>query len=125
MRLGVPFMGLVIAVVAGGLSASPGSAEELRSECNADDDGTDTAADAQGCAEQRFERARGDADGLAQGQVAALPDADGLRQQFAQADQDGDGRISRDEWLAWFGPAYAGDAEAITGTDQWLDPDAR
>jgi hypothetical protein len=118
MRLGVPLMGLVIVVVAGSLTASPGSAEELRSVCNADDDGTVTAAEAQGCTEQRSDRARGDADGLAQGQfAAALPDAHGLRQQFAQADQDGDGRISRDEWLAWFGPAYAGDGEAITGTD--------
>jgi hypothetical protein len=36
-----------------------------------------------------------------------LPDADSLRQQFGQVDQDGDGQISRDEWMAWFGPAYA------------------
>jgi hypothetical protein len=118
MRLGVPLMGLVIVAVAVGLSATSGSAEQLPSGCNAEHDGTVTAAEAQGCAEQRFERARGDADGLAQGRfAAALPDADGLRQQFAQADQDGDGRISRDEWLAWFGPAYAGDGEAMTGTD--------
>ena len=39
--------------------------------------------------------------------AAASPGADGLRQQFIQADEDGDGRINRDEWLRWFGPALA------------------
>jgi hypothetical protein len=117
MRLGVPLMGLVI-VVAAGLSVTPGGAEDLRSVCDSDHNGTVAAAEAQGCAERRFDLARGGADGLVQGQfAAALPDADGLRQQFAQVDQDGDGRISRDEWMSWFGPAYAGDEEALTGTD--------
>jgi EF hand len=116
MRLGVPLMGLVIVVVAAGLTATPGGAEELRSVCDADHNGTVTVAEAQGCAAQRLDLARGAADGLVQGQfAAALPDADGLRQQFAQVDQDGDGRISRDEWLAWFGPAYAGAAKAAAG----------
>jgi hypothetical protein len=31
-----------------------------------------------------------------------------LRRQFIQTDEDGDGRISRDEWLRSFGPAHAG-----------------
>jgi hypothetical protein len=55
-----------------------------------------------------FEFARQGADGLGEKQfAAALPGADGLRQQFIQADEDGDGRISRDEWLRLFGPALA------------------
>jgi hypothetical protein len=118
MRLGVPLMGLVLVALAAGPSAASGSAEQLLSMCNAGHDGTAIAAQAQGCAEQRFERAGGDTDGPVQGQVAAAsPAADGLRQQFAQVDRDGDGRISRDEWTSWFGPAYAGDGEALTGTD--------
>ena len=55
-----------------------------------------------------FDLARQGADGLGEKQfAAALSGADGLRQQFIQADEDGDGRISRDEWLRWFGPALA------------------
>jgi hypothetical protein len=41
---------------------------------------------------------------------AALPGAHGPRQQFIRADVDGDGRISRDEWLRWFGSRQAGTA---------------
>ena len=61
-----------------------------------------------GGAGQPFDFARQGADGLGEKQfAAALSGADGLRQQFIQADEDGDGRISRDEWLRWFGPALA------------------
>ena len=61
-----------------------------------------------GGAGRRFEFVRPGADGLGEKRfAAALSGADGLRQQFIQADEDDDGRISRDEWLRWFGPALA------------------
>lgn len=113
MRAGVPVTVAVIIGVAAGLASRPG-AQELRVACDADRDGAITAAGSPGCAEQRADRARGNADGRAEARTA---DADGLRQQFGQADQDGDGRISRDEWLQWFGPAYAGSEERMAGTD--------
>jgi EF hand len=122
MRLGVSLMSLAIVAVAVGLTGPPGGAQELRSGCNANRDGRVSAAQGQGCAEQRLELARGRSDRLAEKQFAtAWPDADRLRQQFAQVDRDGDGRISRDEWMAWFGPAYAGTANPaeaqLNGTD--------
>ena len=108
MRLGVPVMVSVIIALAAGLTAKPGGAQELQVVCDADHDGAVTAEEAQGCAAQRFDLARGGAAGLAEEQFAAAwPDADGLRQQFGQVDQDGDGRISRDEWMRSFGPAHA------------------
>jgi EF hand len=117
MRLGVPVTVAAIIGVAAGL-ARPGGAQELRSVCDADRNDAITEPESPGCAEQRFHLARGGADALAEEQfAAALPDGDGLRQQFGQIDQDGDGRISRDEWMRWFGPAYAGDGELMTGTD--------
>ena len=121
MRLGVPVTVSAIIVMAAGLTATPGGAQELQFRCDADHDATVTAAESQGCAEQCFDLARGSAHGLAQEQfAAAAPDADGLRQQFGQVDRDGDGRISRDEWLAWFGPAYTEATKAegqLNGTD--------
>ena len=122
MRLGVPLMVSVIVTLAAALAAPPGAAQNLRVGCDADQDGAVTAEEAQGHAEQRFDVARGNAAGLAEEQLAAaLPDADGLRQQFAQADRDGDGRISRDEWIAWFGPAYAGATKAAEGPQNGTD----
>ena len=114
MRAGVPVIVAVIIGVAAGLAARPGGAQELRVVCDADRDGAITAAGSPGCAEQHIDRARGSADARIEKRTA---DADALRQQFGEADQDGDGRISRDEWLQWFGPAYAGDEELMAGTD--------
>ena len=110
MRLGV--MVSVIIGASAGLAPTLGGTQELRGVCDADRDGTLTAEGAQGCAEQRFDRARAGADDLAVEQfAAALHDADGLRRQFTQADEDGDGRISREEWMRSFGPAHAGTTE--------------
>jgi hypothetical protein len=121
MRLGVPVMAAVI-VGAAGLMMPPGSAQQPWFPCDADHDGTVTAAEAQGCAERRFDLARGSAEGLAKEQfAAALADADGLRRHFAQADRDGDGRISRDEWVAWFGPAHAEAAKAAASQLNGID----
>jgi hypothetical protein len=122
MRLGVPVMAAVIVGAAAGLMAPAGSAQQPWFLCDADHDGTVIAAEAQGCAERRFDLARGSAEGLAQEQfAAALPDADGLRREFTQADRDGDGRISRDEWVAWFGPAHAEAAKAAASQLNGID----
>ena len=108
MRLGVPFLRAVIVVAAAGLLPAAVGAQQTQFPCDADDGGAVTAEEAQVCAAQRFDLARGSADGLAEAQfAAALPDAAGLREQFGRVDQDGNGRISRDEWVAWFGAAYA------------------
>ena len=112
MRLGVPLMVSVIVAAAAGPAAFPGAAQNLRAGRDADD-GMVTADEARGCAGQRFEVVREGAGRPAEEQLgAALSDADALQRQFAQVDRDGDGRISRDEWLQWFGPAYAEAAKA-------------
>ena len=118
MRAGVPVMLSLIIGVAAGPSATPGGTQELPGVC----DGALSAEEARGFAEQRFDLARGAAVGLAEEQFAAAwPAADGLRQQFGQVDLDGDGWISRDEWMAWFGPAHAektnGAGSRRSGTD--------
>ena len=104
MRLGVPVLTSVMIGVSAGLIAAGAGAEELRSSCES----PRSRPGMRGGAEQHFDLARQGADGLGEKQfAAALSGADGLRQQFIQADEDGDGRISRDEWLRWFGPALA------------------
>ena len=105
MRRGVPVLRSVIIGVAVGLMAAAAGAQQLRSSCGGASKSRPRSA---GRAAQRFELARRGADGLGEEQFAAAATAaEGLRQQFIQADDDGDGRISRDEWLRWFGPAFA------------------
>lgn len=91
MRLGVPVVASLIVGVVTGLTPVPGTAQQSSSTCALDRQGALTTEDA----------------GPAEQPAVALPDAEALRQQFVEADQDGDGRISRDEWLRAFGPAHA------------------
>jgi hypothetical protein len=107
MRPGVPVLTSVIVGMAVGLMAAAADAQQLRSPYGGHG-GQASAQDVPSRAAPRFERARRGADGLGAEQLAAATGAEGLRQQFIQADDDGDGRISRDEWLRWFGTVYAG-----------------
>jgi hypothetical protein len=94
--------------VAAGLMVAAAGAQQPRSSCDGGHDAQVSARESAGCAEERFDVARQGADAVGEEQFAAgLSGADGLRQQFIQVDEDGNGRISRDEWLRWFGPARA------------------
>jgi EF hand len=122
MGRGVPVLISVVIGVAAGLVTAAAGAQQLPSSCHGGPDGSVSAQDAGGRAEERFDRARQGAAGHGEQQLAAaLPGAEGLRRQFIQADDDGDGRISRDEWLRSFGPAHAGLAAGAgsrsSGTD--------
>jgi hypothetical protein len=109
MRPGVPVLRSVVIGVSASLIAVAW-ADELRSSCES---GPQVSArEWTRCAQQRFDLARQGADAVGEEQfAAALPGADGLRQRFIQVDEDGNGRISRDEWLRWFGPALADKAD--------------
>jgi hypothetical protein len=109
MRLGVAVLTSMMIVVSAGLLAVA-EAGELRSSY---DGGPQVSAlESRNCAEQRLDLARPGADRAGEEQFAAdLSGVDDLRQQFIQADEDGDRRISRDEWLRWFGPAVADKAD--------------
>jgi hypothetical protein len=116
MRVGVPVPSVVIRVTAGLIAVAAG-AQQLSSACEGGPGGSASTQESPGRAELRFDPARQGADGFGGEQLAAaLPGADRLRQQFMQADEDGDGRISREEWLRWFGLAHA---EAADGQPSW------
>jgi hypothetical protein len=116
MSPGVPLMLGVVVALAAGVAAPRGGAQELPIGRDHGRDRALAAEQRHGCAEQRLDVARGDAAGRAEGPFAAASaEADGLRRQFGQADRDGDGRISREEWLAWFGPAQAGATTSTQG----------
>jgi hypothetical protein len=108
MRLAVPVVTSVIIGVAAGLAAPIAGAQPLPSSCKGGPEGAVSAEDTRSRAEAGFDLTRQRARGRDQQVPAASTGADGLCQHFIQVDEDGDGRISRDEWLRWFGPAHAG-----------------
>jgi hypothetical protein len=115
MRLAIPVVMSVIIGVAAGLVVTAAHAQQVPSSCEGASEGSVSAKESFGCAEQRFDFLREGAEDLWEEQFAAASTgAEGLRQQFIHADDDGDGRISRNEWLRWFGTVYAG---AMAGAD--------
>jgi EF hand len=108
MRLAFPAVMALIIGVAAGFTAPIAGAQPLPSSCEGGAEGAVSAEDTGSRAEERFDLMRQRARGRDQQVPAASTGADGLCQQFIQVDEDGDGRISRDEWLRWFGPAHAG-----------------
>jgi hypothetical protein len=118
MRLAIPVQISVIIWVAAGLAVTAAHAQQVLSSCDGGSDGSVSAQQSLGGAEQRFDFLRHGAEDLGEEQfAAALSGAEGLRRQFLRVDEDGDGRISRDEWLRWFGPAHAdhGPDRQLTG----------
>jgi len=91
----------------------PGGAQELASSTRSD---SATVGADEDCAKQGFEVVRGGAGELIEERSGrALCDAGRARRQFIEADRDGDGRISRDEWMRWRERAFAGAAKGVAG----------
>jgi EF hand domain-containing protein len=79
--------------------------------CDTDGDSFISAEEARTCTEQRFEEVGAEEEGLTQQQFGeAFPEAD-----FTQVDQDGDGKISRDEWMKWHEQGFTAATEASEG----------
>jgi hypothetical protein len=86
-----------------GLNA-PAGAQQLQYACDANDDGSVDAQEAQLCTDREFDEiARGE-QVLRKGTAA-----------FDEADQNGDGQISRQEWASFSGERFAGATEASGG----------
>lgn len=119
MRLGMPGLALLTIGAAMTLTAAPPAAQEL---CAGGRDTVVAAGSSPDLTEHQFERTDADPDALPVDELdATLPDADQLRAQFAQIDEDGDGRISREEWMRWFGPTYAVRATAVNSSPLGTD----
>jgi hypothetical protein len=116
MRLAISVLMSVTIGAAAAFVGPPAHAQQALSSCDGRPHGSAPAQDFLGCAEQRFDFLRQGAEELDEEQfAAAVPGAEGLRRHFLRVDEDGDGRISRDEWLRWFGPAQADQAPGLAG----------
>ena len=93
--------------------------------CDLDGDGFVSTAEARACDDQRFGHiAGGGVDAVTeQDFVAAMTGTDDPEALFAEIDRDGDGQISREEWLQWrqqgFAGAAAGDRMTVEDYERW------
>jgi Ca2+-binding EF-hand superfamily protein len=84
--------------------------------CDIDSDSHISAEEARTCTEQRFEEVSAGQQNLTEEQFRkALPEAENPEQLFAEADQDGDGKVSHEEWMNWHQQGFTAATEASQG----------
>src|SRR5687768_17024685 len=84
--------------------------------CDADGDSYISEQEAGTCTEQRFEEVSAGQQNLTQEQFGkAFPTAENPDQLFAEADQDGDGKVSKVEWMNWHGKGFTAATKASEG----------
>jgi hypothetical protein len=109
-------LGLGLGVASLPAAATQHMLEEKPMVCDLDDDGMVTAAEANTCAEEEFGEFTADEDYLTEEQFGTMYQGTGEPGDvFVEIDQDGDGEISRQEWVSW---REQGFAEAAEGSDE-------
>ena len=77
-------------------------------QCDVDGDGFVTVDESRACYEEHFGTISGGGSHLTMEQfTGAVPEAESDPTLFEQLDTDGDGQVSRDEWLEWRGAGFA------------------
>ena len=85
-------------------------------ECDAEGDGYISDKEARTCTVQRFEELSAGQESLTQEQFGkAFPESENPDQLFTETDQDGDGKISREEWMNWREQGFAGATQGSEG----------
>ncbi len=106
-------------VVAGALLSGAGVvavSAAVPMACDTDGDSYISANEAKTCTEQRFEEISAGQENLTQEQFgSAFPEAENPEQLFAETDQNGDGKVSHEEWMNWHQQGFAAATEASQG----------
>jgi EF hand len=101
---------LAVALLSG---AAVAAAQQLQYACDANDDGFVDAKESRSCMDQRF-------DEIAQEEVLTeeilSAKAGGEKGPvFAEVDENGDGKVSREEWTSWNDKGFTAATEASQG----------
>jgi hypothetical protein len=111
-------LGSTLVATALGLGAclsGPAAAQQLQLACDANDDGFVDVQESKLCTDREFDEiAAGEQVLTEEALKAKAQDAKGLPT-FAEADQNGDGQISREEWVGFSGERFAGATESSGG----------
>jgi hypothetical protein len=96
------------------LGGSP-LAQQIQYACDADDDGFVDATESRLCTDREFDEIAAGEQVLTEELLSARAEGEEGTPTFAEIDQDGDGQISREEWVAFGEQRFAGATEASGG----------
>jgi hypothetical protein len=94
----------------------PAAAQQVQFACDANDDGNVDAAESRLCTDAEFDRIAPGEQALTEERLKAMAEGgQGIQPTFAEVDENGDGQISREEWVAYSDRRFAGATEASGG----------
>ena len=111
-------LGSTALAIALGLGVHPGGsalAQQIQYACDADDDGFVEATESRLCTDREFDEIAAGEQVLTEELLSARAEGQEGMPSFAEIDQNGDGQISREEWVAFGEQRFAGATEASGG----------
>ena len=94
----------------------PAAAQQIQFACDEDNDGFVDATEARLCMEREFDETAAGGEALTEEQLSATGEGrERVPPTFSEVDENGDGAISRQEWVAFSERRFAGATEASGG----------
>ena len=94
----------------------PAAAQQIQFACDEDNDGFVDATEARLCTEREFDEIAAGGEALTEEQLSATGEGrERVPPTFSEVDENGDGAISRQEWVAFSERRFAGATEASGG----------
>lgn len=116
MKLLLGSTALALALGVGAYSSGPAAAQQIQYACDANDDGFVDATEQRLCTDREFDEIAAGEEVLTEEQLSAMAEGqEGIPPTFAEVDENGDGEISRQEWVAFSERRFAGATEASGG----------
>jgi EF hand len=106
---------LALALGLGAYFGDPAAAQQVQYACDENEDGYVDATESRLCTDAEFDEIAAGEQVLTEELLSARAEGQEGTPTFAEVDQNGDGQISRDEWIAFGEERFAGAAKASGG----------
>ncbi len=115
MKLLLGSTALALALGLGAYLGGPAAAQQVQYACDENDDGFVDAIESRLCTDAEFDEIAAGEQVLTEELLSARAEGQESIPTFAEVDQNGDGQISREEWIAFGEQRFAGASEASGG----------
>jgi hypothetical protein len=115
MKLLLGSTALALALGLGAYLGGPAAAQQVQYACDENNDGFVDATESRLCTDAEFDEIAAGEQVLTEELLSARAEGQEGMPAFAEVDQNGDGQISREEWVAFGELRFAGAAKASGG----------